>query len=209
MSSQKKVYLEIVHEIRSIIEADRLIAGDKLPSERELSDRLHVGRSSVREALRALELLGLIETKRGEGTFIKEFHGHQLVELIGTFVLQDEKTKKDLVETKIMLEFHAISNAVNCITEENILQLEKWIRTVKEPISHEDHLRFIRHIMDTANNRLVLRMWLIVSEYYLTFSRESYKSVSHKDYVLLFDSLKSNDRKRAEGHYLTSFANQI
>ena len=44
-----------------------------LPSERELSSRLNVGRSSVREALRALELVGLIETRRGEGTFIRNF----------------------------------------------------------------------------------------------------------------------------------------
>ncbi|MBR8646160.1 FadR family transcriptional regulator [[Brevibacterium] frigoritolerans] len=58
-----------------MIEADSLLPGDKIPSERELSDRFNVGRSSVREALRALELLGLIETRRGEGTFIRGFPG--------------------------------------------------------------------------------------------------------------------------------------
>ena len=52
------------------MEEDGLVAGDRLPSERELSSRLNVGRSSVREALRALELVGLIETRGGEGTFI-------------------------------------------------------------------------------------------------------------------------------------------
>ncbi|MDQ7864958.1 GntR family transcriptional regulator [Peribacillus frigoritolerans] len=68
-----------------MIEADSLLPGDKIPSERELSDRFNVGRSSVREALRALELLGLIETRRGEGTFIRDFQEHKLVELLGTF----------------------------------------------------------------------------------------------------------------------------
>ncbi|WP_284997341.1 FadR/GntR family transcriptional regulator, partial [Bacillus cereus] len=57
-SSNTKVYLEIVKKIRSIMEEDGLVAGDRLPSERELSSRLNVGRSSVREALRALELVG-------------------------------------------------------------------------------------------------------------------------------------------------------
>ena len=78
-----------------------LLPGDKIPSERELSERLDVGRSSVREALRALELLGLIETRRGEGTFIKDFQEHRLVELLGTFFLQNEKVNEDLAETKI------------------------------------------------------------------------------------------------------------
>ncbi|MEC3541343.1 GntR family transcriptional regulator, partial [Bacillus thuringiensis] len=79
-SSNTKVYLEIVKKIRSIMEEDGLVAGDRLPSERELSSRLNVGRSSVREALRALELVGLIETRRGEGTFIRNFYDNGLVQ---------------------------------------------------------------------------------------------------------------------------------
>ena len=63
----QKYILEIVKQLREMITADDLKSGDKIPSERELSERLNVGRSSVREALRALELLGLIETRRGEG----------------------------------------------------------------------------------------------------------------------------------------------
>ncbi|WP_431810888.1 FadR/GntR family transcriptional regulator [Lysinibacillus capsici] len=48
---------------------EKIQAGEKSPSERVLSERLGVGRSSVREALRSLELLGLIETRHGEGRF--------------------------------------------------------------------------------------------------------------------------------------------
>ena len=73
MTALEKVYVEIVHQLQNIIADDRLKTGDKLPSERELSERLKVGRSSVREALSALELLGLIETRRGEGTFLRDF----------------------------------------------------------------------------------------------------------------------------------------
>lgn len=58
-----KVYIETFWQIHRMIEEAGLQPGDRLPSERELADRLQVGRSSVREALRALELLGLIETR--------------------------------------------------------------------------------------------------------------------------------------------------
>src|SRR5690606_16556260 len=91
-----------------MIVRDGLLPGDKLPSERELSERLQVGRSSVREALRALELLGLIETRRGEGTFLRDVRNHQLVEILGGFILQDEHIKKDLLETKQLIEKDAI-----------------------------------------------------------------------------------------------------
>ena len=56
---QSKVYLEIVRKLQRMIEQDKLVPGDKIPSERELSERLNVGRSSVREALRALALLNI------------------------------------------------------------------------------------------------------------------------------------------------------
>lgn len=70
MATDKR-YIEIIRALSEMIQQDDLKSGDKLPSERELSDRLQVGRSSIREALRGLELLDIIETKRGEGTFMK------------------------------------------------------------------------------------------------------------------------------------------
>ncbi|HBI03599.1 MAG TPA: transcriptional regulator, partial [Paenibacillaceae bacterium] len=80
---QRKVYQEILLEINNLIKEDGLKPGDRLPSERELAERLRVGRSSVREALRALELLGLITTRRGEGTFIQSYRQNKLIDIIG------------------------------------------------------------------------------------------------------------------------------
>ena len=100
---KSKVYVEILNQIRKMMETDGLKTGDKIPSERELSERLNVGRSSVREALRAIELLGIIETRRGEGTFIKEICENQLIEMLATFLLQDSKAKKDLIEKKFLI----------------------------------------------------------------------------------------------------------
>jgi len=58
VTTKPKVYQGVLQQIRLYIEKNRLGPGDKLPSERELSEKLQAGRSSVREALRALELLG-------------------------------------------------------------------------------------------------------------------------------------------------------
>lgn len=63
--TKSKVYQEVLEEIRNYIVDHQLQDGDRLPSERELAEQLNAGRSSVREALRAIELLGLIETRHG------------------------------------------------------------------------------------------------------------------------------------------------
>ncbi|WP_404468686.1 FadR/GntR family transcriptional regulator [Sutcliffiella horikoshii] len=159
MTTPTKMYLEIVKKIRAIIVADGLKAGDKIPSERELSDRLNVGRSSVREALRALELLGLIETRRGEGTFIKDFKEHHLVELLGTFILEQDKTKYDLLETKLEIEKSCIQLFMK---KASVKDYENLREMLSAPTSRTELFKAIVTIVD---NSLMLRIWTLVNSY--------------------------------------------
>ena len=75
-----RIYEEIVRQIRTLISEGKLKSGDKLPPERELAERFKVSRPSVREAMRALESMGLIEIRLGEGTFVREISVDSLVE---------------------------------------------------------------------------------------------------------------------------------
>nr|WP_285852135.1 GntR family transcriptional regulator [Robertmurraya korlensis] len=156
-----KVYLEIVKQLRNMIEQDGLTPGDKIPSERELCERLNVGRSSVREALRALELLGLIETRRGEGTFIRDFRSNQLVQLLGTFVLQDTKAKQDVIETKYLIELDCLRLILRRNNEKQLEELKDWI----ESCEFTDDQFFIK-IVELADNHLFYRIWSILNDYY-------------------------------------------
>ena len=90
----KKMYIQIVKQLHELIEEQNIQEGQKLPSERMLSEQLQVGRSSVREALRSLELLGLIETRHGGGTYLSSMQHHQFVEIVGSFILQDENRSR-------------------------------------------------------------------------------------------------------------------
>lgn len=150
------------------MEGDGLKAGDRLPSERELSARLNVGRSSVREALRALELVGLIETRRGEGTFVKHFYENGLVQLIATFLLQDEKTRQDLLQVKMLLERDILSLLLGK-TEEQLLPLSELLSS-NETSLLLFHQAFFKQAVELTDNHLLYRIWLIVSEYAATFS---------------------------------------
>ncbi|MGJ7920443.1 FadR/GntR family transcriptional regulator [Neobacillus sp. LXY-4] len=170
-----------------MIHSDNLKPGDKIPSERELTERLSVGRSSVREALRSLELLGLIETRRGEGTFLRDFKGHHLVELLSTFILQDEQAKKDVHETKYLIELDCLRLIVQRNNEEKLNNLYNWLK--KSDFSDDD---FFLHIVTLAENRLILRIWLILKEYDIALHKQK-KQMPRENYFTLLEALINKD----------------
>ncbi|MDF2788455.1 MAG: GntR family transcriptional regulator [Neobacillus sp.] len=190
-----KVYLEIVKQLREMIAADNLKSGDKIPSERELSERLNVGRSSVREALRALELLGLIETRRGEGTFIRDFRGNQLVQLLGTFILQDEKAKLDVIETKNLIEMDLLRLVLNRADEKQLIKLKSLVET-----NHLNDDQFFYQLIELADNYLFSRIWLILKDYHHSLSLKN--EVYNRDsYLMLIEALVEKDQEKTLSTY--------
>ncbi|OLO40266.1 transcriptional regulator [Alkalihalophilus pseudofirmus] len=177
-NDQPKLYIEIIKQLNQIIRNDQLKSGDRLPSERELSERLQVGRSSVREAFRALELLELIETRRGEGTFIKKAGSHRLVEIILSFILNDESARQNLAETRKIVEVEALRLACQRITDEQLDTLNKLIEKSKSEWQHgdfpveEDYL-FHKTIVEACHNGLLLNLWIPLVEYNKVAIRES------------------------------------
>ncbi len=194
-SSSSKIYLDVVENLRDMIAADGLLSGDKIPSERELSERLDVGRSSVREALRALELLGVIETRRGEGTFIKDFQEHRLVELLGTFFLQNEKVNEDLAETKYFLEIDCLRLIIYHSTDEELEQFMSWAE--QTDFSDED---FFLKVAMCNSNRLLERIWRIVNSYAKESSLYDTK-IAKQAYLTLLTYLQKRDESQVVATY--------
>lgn len=190
-----KVYIEIVKQLRKMINADGLKSGDKIPSERELSERLNVGRSSVREALRALELLGLIETRRGEGTFIKDFQNHQLVQLLSTFILQDEKAQLDVFETKCMIEMDSLRLFIKKMNKESIKSLKEYLSS-----DMIEDGAFFNQIVKMADNHLLYKIWVILKDYCHAQGSEQTKSYK-EDYADLLKGLERNDEEKTLSAY--------
>ena len=155
----KKVFLQIVKQLRELITEQNIQEGEKLPSERVLSEQLQVGRSSVREALRSLELLGLIETKQGGGTYLASMQHHQFVEIVGSFILQDAKSIEDVQATRKMYEQEAIrqisrNKALRAlpIWESFFLKVE-----LEQFLKRED---ILRECIIVSGNRLAFKIWL-------------------------------------------------
>lgn len=114
--------------------------GEKIPSESDLCQLFHVGRSTVREALKALAILGLMQMRRGDGTYIAQGPAKLLNRLLGHGALGTDNVN-DLSEARIALETELVSLCAQRATDEELQRLEDLCREMEECI-HTPEERF-------------------------------------------------------------------
>jgi GntR family transcriptional regulator, transcriptional repressor for pyruvate dehydrogenase complex len=105
--------------------------GEKIPAERELSQTLGVGRASLREALKALEIMGMIETRLGDGTYVckrTEFFSRPLLWAIAS---SSEADARELVEARTLIEVELAGLAAERSTSENLRQISEQLRNME------------------------------------------------------------------------------
>ncbi|WP_226036438.1 FadR/GntR family transcriptional regulator [Aquibacillus saliphilus] len=195
MSSKTKVYEEVLNQIRNFINENELSPGDRLPSERELSEQLNAGRSSVREGLRAMELLGLIETRRGEGTFLSSYRPHHTVELLSAFILQEPKIKKDILLAKRILEKEATKMAFSRVKNGGIEELSSVLSNGKIN-EKQRHSEFFIIIFQHAENHLLQKIWQLMEDFSYTIEKNSYNS---QFYSQLIETINAGKYETIEG----------
>lgn len=131
-----RVSQDIIGQVRDLVTSGRLKPGDRLPSERELSQALSVSRSSVREAVRVMESLGFIEARAGEGTFVSSFSGSRGSDPIIAGMLQDWSTQHKLFEVRRVIEPDLAALAARRATAEHIERLRAILNEQEAEIAH-------------------------------------------------------------------------
>src|ERR671930_2747327 len=97
---RSRIYEHIVDQIHALIREGRWSPGDQIPPERELAERFRVSRTSVREALRALEMQGIIESRQGGGTFIRSSNTEALVGPLVAAILSGRRELAEVLEVR-------------------------------------------------------------------------------------------------------------
>lgn len=115
---------EISRQIMRLVSSGDLRPGQRLPSERELCTRFGVGRSSLREALRCLTIVGVLETRVGEGTFLALNNEKFIGTVLGWRVATDHKNVENLMKVRIALESETAANAALNSSQQSIDELE-------------------------------------------------------------------------------------
>lgn len=166
----KRLYEEIVEQIKRLIADGRLKPGDRLLAERELADRFQVSRASVREAIRTLEMLGIIDIRPGEGTFIRETDSDDIIRPLAMFLAVERSSALDMFEMRRIFETSTASLAAERATPEELDQIEASLESMKERLNVQDSEKgeefdaaFHFAIAEAAHNSLLTRLFKTVS----------------------------------------------
>ena len=122
--TNKKIYQQVINQIQDMILSGKLKKGDKLMSERELSEKMGVSRTSIREALRVLETMGIIEGRQGEGNFICNNIESSLIQPISMMFILNNGSYEEILELRNMIELEAVKLAAIRGTEEEFEELK-------------------------------------------------------------------------------------
>jgi GntR family transcriptional repressor for pyruvate dehydrogenase complex len=159
---------KIIRQIRDLISSGQLNAGDKLPSERKLSEKLGVSRSYVRVALQKLEFYGILKTLPQSGTVVAGIGITALEGLISDVLKIENNDFASLVETRVLLETEAAKFAALRRTDEDIVEIKKALdayeKIVKKDLpTVEQDLMFHLKIAEASKNPVLKSLMLIIT----------------------------------------------
>lgn len=167
IDQNKLVQNEVICKIRDLINARNLESGDKLPSERLMSEKLGIKRNHIREAIRRLEFFGILKSRAKSGTILAigliGFNG-----IINEIVDIDTPSFVELVETRISLELKIVCLAAERRSEKNLKKIKKALDDYKAKlINGEDYLEedllFHLAIAKASKNSTLLTVMLLIT----------------------------------------------
>jgi len=172
-----KVYEQVIEQIRNSIIDGTLKKGDKLPTERDLAVQLGVSRTSVREALRALEVIGLVESRHGGGNYIRENLENSLFEPLSMMFILEESKPEDILELRKIIEVETAGLAAKRINDEQLEKIKELVDNMKRTSDVHDNAAFDREfhysIARASGNLLVISILNVISNLMSKFIKEA------------------------------------
>jgi GntR family transcriptional regulator, transcriptional repressor for pyruvate dehydrogenase complex len=160
--SRESLTAEIARRLLDYLLSGKLKPGERIPSERKLSEALGVGRSVVREALKSLTVLGLIDVRPGDGTFLKRTDSELLPQVIEWGLLLGAKRITDLVEARHHLEVVLAGLAAERRTESDLEELQRFVARMERTNDPEEcvaaDVAFHLGIARSAGNQSLLQV---------------------------------------------------
>ena len=204
---RNRIYEEIARQIEKMI-AEKMKPGDMLPPERQLAEQFGVSRSSIRDAIRTLELSGLVEARQGLGTVVREPSADAVVNPLTSILVQKRKLVGELIDVRKMIEPPLSARAALHATPEEVAEMEPILARQQQKMSQGDlaideDAEFHYAIALAADNSVVLKVIDVLMDL-LRDTRERSLQVagrpersiaSHRE---ILDAIKRRDEAGAE-----------
>ncbi len=197
----------IAERLVSLIAERKLRPGDKLPSERDLAAMMQVSRPSLREALRALDMMKIVEIRHGSGTFVASLKPERLVEHFDFVFSLDDSTFANVLDARAMLEPSLAAAAAQNATEAELAKIgtcmERLVMSVPDPkLFLEADLELHQLITAAVHNQIIARFMSTLGRLGLasrmrTVALKGVREKSLQDHQAIVDALFRRDPEAA------------
>ena len=177
IGKNEKLYIQAFREIRSYIMENRLGPGDLLPTEQQLCAQLGVSRNVLREAIKSMELMGMVRACPGRGTEVREFSLDFVFQNVLFFHMNgQEKHVREMFSIRKALELSFMREAFDSITREDIARMRDCAARIRarwekgEMFAEEDrefHMTLFRSLNHSILNSMLEAIWAVDDDFQL------------------------------------------
>lgn len=209
------LHVSVQDSLKRYIAENALTSGDMLPAEAMLARNLGVSRNSVREAVKALESLGMLETRRGIGVFVRAFSLDALIDNLPYALGQSLRDIEEIIEIRKTLEVAMVERAIERIAPTDIAALRAVLDAMRHKAERgesfaEADQEFHRQLFRGLGNRMLSRM---IEVFWLAFRRAAElidtenrdPMATYRDHEAIVDAVERRDaalaRERLALHY--------
>ena len=217
-NESNEIQNEIILQLRDLMNNKNLEPGDKLPSERTLSEKFGVSRSSVSEQLKKLEFYGILVSKPQSGTFVAEIGQVAMNGMVNDILRLDEPDFKSLVETRILLELKTVRLAARRRTGDDLELMKNALDAYREKVENgedavQEDLLFHLAIAKASGNSTMNTFMLIITpeiltnfeKYHVCDKNMAFRGIQeHQD---IFDAIKEQNPQLAKEKMKVHFKN--
>lgn len=199
---------EIANRLLMLIQGQELRPGDKLPAERELAQMMGVSRPVLREALRALSIMRVVDIRHGDGTYIASLEPEQLIAHLDFVFARDSIALNKLFEARRVVEAGNTRFAAARISAQEIAKLEELLASLGGEIDDPDRfgeldMEFHNAICDAAANFLLSQFMNIINTMgkvsrQKTGAMRSVREAAYRHHRVILDALRAHDADAAE-----------
>lgn len=208
-NENQEIQNEIIAKMRDLMNRKNLEPGDKLPSERMLSEKFEVSRTNVREAIQKLEFYGILKSKPQSGTFVADIGQVAMNGMMEDILRLEDPDFKSLVETRILLELKTVRLAALRRTDKDLIQLQNALDAYSikvrngEDAVQEDLLFHLAIAKASGNSTMNTFMLIITPEIITNFEKYHVcdKGLAFRgiqEHQEIFDAIKSQNSQLAK-----------
>ncbi|MEZ4607633.1 MAG: FadR/GntR family transcriptional regulator [Deinococcales bacterium] len=201
------IFQSVQEAIKAHILTEGIKPGEPLLPETELARQLGVSRNSVREAIKALESTGILESRRGSGVYVRAFSFEPLLDNLPYGLMGDLQDVSELLELRQVLELAKIEHAITCLTPQQLEAIAEVLegmraRALAQESFPEEDRRFHHLLFQELGNSMLLKLldvfWMAVSKAAQHINMSDPNPLqTYQDHVDIFEALKAKDPQRA------------